>query len=156
LKREILKRTYDLNYILIAIRGTLKDFQLAYFLNKSSLFFLKRVENDITYNTTDSILSFATFSDTEADHKKDSFLIKNKTNYNSTIPNNNLFFQHSINKSIFLIPELKAFDYLLKLEGVWHKEELTYIKKYLRSINNIESESSVDITKIKSINNLVF
>jgi hypothetical protein len=156
LKREILKRTYDLNYILIAIRGTLKDFQLAYFLNKSSLFFLKRVENDITYNTTDSILSFATFSDTEADHKKDSFLINNKTNYNSTIPNNNLFFQHSINKSIFLIPELKAFDYLLKLEGVWHKEELTYIKKYLRSINNIESESSVDITKIKSINNLVF
>ena len=156
MKREVLKVTYDLNYILIAIRGTLKDFQLAYFLNKSSLFFLKRVANDITYNTEDGLVSFATFSDTAIDHKKDSFLIKNQTSYDSTVPINNLFFQHSINKSMFLIPELKEFDYLLKLEGIWHKEELTYIKKYLRSINNIESESSINLNKIKSISNLVF
>ena len=156
MNREILKIKYDLNYILIAIRSTLEDFQLAYFLNKSSLFFLKRVKNDLAYMINENSVIFSTFSDNDDDGKKESFLIKNMSNYKTNTESDSLFSQQNITKTMYLIPELKSFDYLLKLEGVWSKKELSYIKKHIHLIKNIESEVEINLKKIKSVNNLVF
>ena len=67
----------------------------------------------------------------------------------------NLFVNNAISNTVFLIPELKEFDYLLKLIGIWKDEETSGLKKYLHNMINTESEISINLNTIKSINNLV-
>ena len=57
---------------------------------------------------------------------------------------------------MFLIPELKEFDYFIKLIGVWRKQELIELKKHLKQMKCIESETDIDLKTLRSIDNLVF
>ena len=152
----MLKRECDLNYSLIAIRSEIEDYKFAYFLNKSPFFLFRRMDKDIKYIINEKNIYFSAFEDVNTGLKRESFLIKNRALYSSELINNeNLFVNNAISNTVFLIPELKEFDYLLKLIGIWRDEETAGLKKYLHNMTNIESEISINLNTIKSINNLV-
>ena len=90
--------------------------------------------------------------------RRSSFLIKNKVLYNEESSNtaDNLFFQENLVNTMYLIAELKEFDYLLKLDGVWKDPEMFSLKKYLKLIPFVDDEISIRPQNLKSINNLVF
>jgi len=157
MKHELILKNYDLNYILIAIRGKIEDYQFAYFLNKSPLFSLKRMEKDLHSIIQEKNIYFSTFQDINNDLHRTSFLISNRSIYKNVVEDkNNLFVENAISNTAFLIPELKSFDYFLKLIGIWKKSEISLLKKNLISIKNVESETSINLHNIKSINNLIF
>tara|TARA_B100001250_G_scaffold406282_1_gene425056 strand:+ start:216 stop:689 length:474 start_codon:yes stop_codon:yes gene_type:complete len=147
---------YDLNFILIGIRSEMKDYQFAYFLNKSPFFELNRMDHDISYILNETKVYFSSFEYCNNDKKRSSFLIKNKVLYNSPAPISKSLFSESVDKTAFLIHELKEFDYLIKMVGIWKKQELKELKKFLHSMKNVEPQENINLTKIKSINNLVF
>tara|TARA_B100001250_G_C19755560_1_gene769923 strand:- start:906 stop:1382 length:477 start_codon:yes stop_codon:yes gene_type:complete len=153
----ILKVPLDLNYLLIAIRSKLDDYQFAYFLNKSPFFFFKRRESDVPSIINKKKIYFSTFEDLNNELKRTSFLISNNSIYEDEVNNSmNLFNNKSIFNTAFLIPELKEFDYFIKLVGVWKKQELIELKKHLQQMKCIESETDIDLKTLRSIDNLVF
>ena len=157
MKNELtLHVNYDLNYLLIAIRSRLDDYQFAYFLNKSQFFLFTRMKKDLNCWINNKSIYFSSFK-SENDEKQTSFLIKNQAIYTEEMAiQETLFGDSLISNTAFLIPELKKFDYFLKLVGVWKKAEVLSLKKYLHELNFVESETTINLTKIKSIDNLVF
>jgi hypothetical protein len=158
MKNELkLKIDYNLNYSLIAIRSELEDYRFAYFLNKSPFFIFERIKKDICYIINTRKIYFSTFKHINSEFKRTSFLIGNKSIYNSEAnETENLFSDNLITNTSFLLPELKEFDYFLKLKGLWKDLEKENLKQYLKNVPYIESATDIDLRKIKSINNLVF
>ena len=151
-----LKIDYDLDFLLIGIRSEIEDYQFAYFLNKSSFFKFHRMITDISYIINSQKIFFSAFKDVNTDEKRTSFLIKNKSVYHEPISNYKTLFSESVGKTAFLIPELKEFDYLIKMVGIWKKKELIKLKEFLHQMKNVEPQTNIKLKKIKSINNLVF
>ena len=83
-------------------------------------------------------------------------LLRSKIYGYSLNPKRKSLFSESVDKTAFLIPELKEFDYLIKMVGIWKKQELKELKKFLHRMKNVEPQSNINLTQIKSINNLVF
>ena len=158
MKNELkLKVDYNLNYSLIAIRSKLEDYRFAYFLNKSPFFIFQRIKKDICYIINAKKIYFSTFMHINSEFKRTSFLIGNKSIYISkSIDSENLFSNNLIMNTSFLLPELKEFDYFLKLKGLWKNSEKENLKQYLQKLSYVESATDIDLKKIKSINNLVF
>ena len=153
----VLKVPIDLNYLLIAIRSKLEDYQFAYFLNKSPFFFFKRKEKDLKSVVSNQSIYFSTFEDINTELKKTSFLISNHSIYTEEISSSaSLFSGTPIINTAFLIPELKEFDYFIKMVGVWKKEEIVELKRHLQNMQYIESETDINLKTVKSIGNLVF
>ncbi|OUD34673.1 IPExxxVDY family protein, partial [Flavobacterium sp. FPG59] len=57
---------------------------------------------------------------------------------------------------VFLLPEFKKVDYFFKIENTDDTLNLNEIKTLLNTINNVSAVYSVETTKIKSKNNLIF
>jgi len=151
------KINYDINYVLLGVRSKIEAYQFAYFLNKSSHFLFHRMKKDVSYIINKKKVYFTAFKDLNTEFKRTSFLIKNKTFFNSeAISSQNLFDKNPIINTAFLIPELKEFDYFIKLMGIWKKEEMLELKKFLQTIKDVEPETNIDLSRLKSINNLVF
>lgn len=151
-----LKVDYNLNYSLIAIRSELEDYRFAYFLNKSHFFIFQRIKKDICCIINTKKIYFSTFKHINSELKRTSFLIGNKSSYKSEdVETKNLFSNNLIMNTSFLLPELKEFDYFLKLNGLWRQSEKENLKQYLQELSYIESATEIDLKKIKSINNLV-
>ena len=147
---------HNMNYILIALRSDCLCYQLAYFLNKLSSFDFKRVDEDLHYSVNNKKVFFPTFVDWNSELKRKSFLIKNKYIYKLKLDSTGLFKHNHISKTILLIPELKQFDYLLKLSGVWKGTELHILKENLNNLTQIASQNTIELNNLKSISNLVF
>ena len=151
------KVSYDIDFTLIGIRSEIKDYQFAYFLNCSSFFLFNRMDKDISYMINGKKIYFSAFEHLNAELKKTSFLIKNQAVYSASFDHfPNLFTEKSIHNTSFLIPELKDFDYLVKLVGIWKNQELKDLKKFLINLDAVEAQATIDGARLKSINNLIF
>ena len=89
---------YELDYILIAIKANIEDYQFAYFLNKASFFLFERSAKDISFIQNQQTLLFPYFQYCDDEMRRSSFLIKNKVLYNEESSNtaDNLFFQENL------------------------------------------------------------
>ena len=157
MKSELtLNVSYEENFLLLAIRSKLEDYRIAYFLNKSKFFLFERLKKDLYYLIRDKKIYFSTFESKNNELQQESYLIKNQALYTDEINSKESLFGNSlITSRLFLMPELKEFDYFIKLIGVWKKSEVINLRKYLQGIKFIESETQVKLNKLKSINNLV-
>ena len=157
MKNELtLNVSYEEKFLLLAIRSKLEDYRIAYFLNKSRFFLFERLKKDLYYLIKDKKIYFSTFESKNNELQQESYLIKNQALYSDEINSKESLFGNSlITSRLFLMPELKEFDYFIKLIGVWKKREVINLRKYLQGINFIESEIQVKLNKLKSINNLV-
>ena len=157
MKFQLSTLDYGKKYNLLALRSNLEDYHLAYFLNTFPNFLFKRMTKDLHCVINGKNIYFSTFEDNSLDYEKSCYLISNKSSYKSKFDTNNTLFNSGLFvNTAFLIPELSKFDYLLKLIGVWKTSEIKNISKNLNNIRGIDSENQIDLTKLKSINNLVF
>jgi len=151
------KVEYDTNYTLIAIISGLVDYQFAYYLNKNPYLLFKRMSSDLSYIINNQTIYFSIFQYNQPELQRSAFLIQNKSTYKTQLNGEGGLFQEEIiSNSIFLIPELKEFDYLIKLVGVWKNLELLDLSRFLNNLDYVDSQSTIDLQQIKSINNLVF
>ena len=157
MKFQLSTLDYEKKYNLFAFRSNMEDYRLAYFLNKYPNFLFKRMPKDLHFVINGKNIYFSTFEDNSLDYEKSCYLISNKSLYEEQWEsNNNLFSSGLFMNTAFLIPELSKFDFFLKLIGVWTKSEIQTISQNLNMIKEINSETKIDLNKLKSINNLVF
>ncbi|UGS20969.1 IPExxxVDY family protein [Flavobacterium cyclinae] len=143
------------DYELIAIHSSLEDYKLAYRLNKELGLQLQKNDNYIEISISEGKSAFENFA--FDDEKNDVIwtLIENKTTIiNSNKQTSSLFEQVDI--TVFLLPEYKKADYLIKIENVDYGFDADEIIDKIVKIKNITTAYSIDTTNLKSKNNLIF
>lgn len=148
------------DYGLIAIHSSLEDHRLAYFMNRELAILLEKSPNDIwvTINEGESCFSRFIFEDPGNDSAWN--LIQNKNRVSSMQSNTTTsLFEDTglpIETSVFLMPELKTVDYVLKIEHIPASFEMDEVVEKLLTIRQIATAYTIDHKKLKSKNNLIF
>ena len=143
------------DYELIAIHSSLEDYKLAYLLNKELGLQLQKNDNYIEISISEGKSAFENFA--FDDEKNDVIwtLIENKTTIiNSNKQTSSLFEQVDI--TVFLLPEYKKADYLIKIENIDYGFDAEEIIDKILKIKNVTAAYTVDTTNLKSKNNLIF
>lgn len=150
----------EVEYCLIAILTPLEDYRLAYFINKNLPILFSKNKNGVQIKTKfgESLFSRFDFND----KKKDVFwcLIQNQNQIVVEEVTNSLdLFANTIQKTIrkvFLLPEFKKANYLLKIETSENKFDLEKTISVLKTIDQISKVYKIEIDNIKNKNNLIF
>ena len=143
------------DYELIAIHSSLDDYKLAYMLNKELGVQLSKnlAYVEIAIHERKSAFSNYIFDDEKNDVVWT--LIENKTTIiNSNKQTTSLFEQVDI--TVFLLPEFKKADYLIKIENIDYGFDSESIIEKIQEIKNVTTAYTIDITNLKSKNNLIF
>ena len=142
-------------YEIIALHSSLDDYKLAYQLNKALNIQMSKNIACIEIAIPEGKSTFSTYI---FDDKKNDViwtLIENKTTIiNSNKTTASLFDQVDI--TVFLLPEFKKADYLIKIENIDYGFESESILEKILKIKNVNMAYPIDITNLKSKNNLIF
>ena len=143
------------DYELIAVHSSLDDYKLAYSLNKVLGIQLSK---NLAYVEIAIPEGKSAFSNYIFDDEKNDVvwtLIENKTTIiNSNKQTTSLFEQVDI--TVFLLPEFKKADYLIKIENIDYGFDSESIVDKIQEIKNVTTAYAIDITNLKSKNNLIF
>lgn len=143
------------DYELIAIHSTLEDYKLAFLLNSVLGIQLKKNNSNIEIAIPEGKSSFGNFLFDDDKNDVVWSLIENKTTILTSKNKASQLFDN-VEITVFLLPEFKKADYLLKIENIDHDfDEDEMIEKIL-SIKNITTVYTIDTTNLKSKNNLIF
>ena len=140
MKRNKLIVKQDYSFILLGIVSSIKEYTLAWHLNQSSVFhFSKAPDISVDMNNDfEMIIS--------------NYICKSEQ-HTYTLLRNRLVISSSEN--YFLLPELNQFDYFLKLEFKISHFDLEVLINNLRVIDKIDYLARLDISKIKSRENVL-
>nr|WP_242691768.1 IPExxxVDY family protein [Pedobacter sp. SYSU D00823] len=138
LNRLILKYELDLDFVLIAVTSSLKDYTLCFKINKQLNTNFHKIE-ELSLSSRSSSSSF--FS-----------------RYFYQIPNSDTEFYLLANKGTesYLIPEMKRVDYFILIKNFIDQEDLNYIIDGLNKLQEVVVAAEVDPEKLKSKENLIF
>jgi len=143
------------DYELIAVHSSLDDYKLAYCLNKV---LGVQLSKNLAYVEIAIPEGKSAFSNYIFDDEKNDVvwtLIENKTTIiNSNKQTTSLFEQVDI--TVFLLPEFKKADYLIKIENIDYGFDSESIIEKIQEIKNVTTAYAIDITNLKSKNNLIF
>ena len=143
------------DYELIAVHSSLDDYKLAYMLNKE---LGVQLSKNLAYVEIAIPEGKSAFSNYIFDDEKNDVvwtLIENKTTIiNSNKQTTSLFEQVDI--TVFLLPEFKKADYLIKIENIDYGFDSESIIEKIQEIKNVTTAYAIDITNLKSKNNLIF
>lgn len=137
----------DDDFELLAIHTSLESYRLAYFMNTTF---------NIQFKRTEVIEDFDFYEFNDEKNQSLWNLVGNKAFIENTAISKNkesIFFEPQKSR-IFLLPEYKKVDYFLKIEN-----SICNTKKLMLKMNDIPqiiTTFAVDITALKSKNNLIF
>ena len=140
IKKITLTDYIDYEFVLIGICSQLDDFKLCWHLNKHLDIDLIRDVNDISsvHQKKKVDIFFSLFNHIDAENNLHYSIISNKS------------------LSINLIPEQKQTDYFLKIVGEIDLIDQSEIVKKIKQIENVITAFSIDISSLKSKENIIF
>jgi len=137
----------DDDFELLAIHTTLESYHLAYFMNLTF---------DIQFKKTEVIQDFDFYEFNDEKNQSLWNLVANKGIQEETEASeeqNTLFFEAKSNR-IYLLPEYKKVDFLVKIEHNTHNTQDLISK--MNTIPQIITTFAIDVPTLKSKNNLIF
>lgn len=149
----------ETEYQLIAIHTTLEDYKLAYYINQKLPVLLARCKEDVSFYHKESKTQIPRFTYDDEITETSWNLIPNQTEITIQNPvGENLFNNDSdaISTRIYVLPEFKKVDFLLKIEPC---DDVTFVRNIITLLNTIDKISTIyliDKWQIKSKNNLIF
>ena len=142
MKKRKLNAEIEYDFDLYGLISALKEYKLAWHLNKSF---------DIQLDKADDIkISFL---------KSKSLIVSNylyATEHSSIRLLRNRSADEFETDSLYLLPELKRFDFLLLVRGFEDTYEKAAIKQKVGAISQVQYVQSFDLSEIKSRENLIF
>jgi len=141
---------YESTYDLIAIHSSLEDYTIAYVINKylNSKLSRNNIDLDISKN-----VSFPFFEWKDELNDASWTLMTNTSKKRGTNKQEGLFNNELVFTTHYLVPEYKEVDYFLKIE---QELKAQHILKKLLTLPEIVTAYSIEVTKLKSKNNLIF
>ena len=143
------------DYELIAIHSSMDDYKLAFTLNAVLDIRLKKNDPNIQIEIEEGKSAFSNYIFEDEENDVIWSLIENKTTI-LTAKNETSQLFDAVDITVFLLPEYKKADYLLKIENIdYDFNEVEIIEKIL-AIKNVTTVYALDPTNLKSKNNLIF
>jgi len=139
LNRKFLKFEIDLDFVLIAITTSLKDYRICFLINKFLNFnFIKIPDLTVDIQQKGSPLMFSLYNYFWETTKTDLYFIANK------------------GAEGYLIPEMRQADYFLLIKNHIAENDADGMVSALNKIPEIVTAVKIDPKKIKSRENLLF
>ena len=139
LNRKFLKFEIDLDFVLIAVTTSLKDYRICYLINKFLNF------------------NFLKIHDLAVDiHAGEASVLFSRYHYNWEATNTDFYFIANKGSEGYLIPEMKKADYFLLVKNYIDENDLDNLISSLNKIPEIVAAVKIDPKKIKSRENLLF
>ena len=133
LNRKFLKFEIDLDFVLIAITTSLKDYRICYLINKYLNFnFTKTEDLEAEVNPGEPLAAFSQYQ------------------YNSELGTSPLYFIANRGPGGYLLPEMRKADYFLMTKNNIDENELDNLVSSLNKIPEIVAAVKIDPKKIKS------
>jgi len=132
--------SYDFN--LIGVISSMKEYKLAYHLNKLFNWKLYKVD-DVVFTQKKKSYEYSCYEFVTENIVI--MLLKNRCN----------LFENSSSVN-YLLPELKRYDYLIKIESEEYETESDDIVRELQQIANISLIETIEINRLKNRENLIF
>jgi len=144
-------------YSLFAIHCALEDYRIAYLLNKQLQINLKRKPHDLDVHYTSSFFSIFEWED--KNQRMIWNLVSNvcKKEEEALASSGSLFeTQNKVIRTYNLIPEYKNVNFLLKIDNDGNFINERVILHSIQKITQIVAVFSIDVTQLKSKDNLIF
>src|ERR1700742_1652803 len=139
LNRKILKFEIDLDFVLIAVTTSLKDYRICYLINRYLNFnFLKTGDLEVDIPPGPHPVYFSRYAYYWESSDTDFYFIANK------------------GSDGYLVPEMRKADYFLMIKNYIDNEDLDKLVTALNRIPEIVAAVKIDPKKIKSRENLLF
>ena len=149
----------SIDYQLVAVHSPLEDYRLAYFINQKLAISFEKSEKDIGIQIPEGKSHFTRFVFDDEENELYWNLIPNKTKVVTREAKATSLFKETgldVTTNIFLIPELKKADYILKIENTDDFFDVDALIDELLAIKQITTAYKIDTNKLKSKNNLIF
>jgi hypothetical protein len=138
LNKTYLKLSLDLDFVLIAITASLKDYTLCHKINKNLEFDFEKIDDhEVYYNVDEAPLAFSRYHFFVEEGEMDYYLVNNR------------------NSEGFLIPEMNKVDFFIIIQQFIAKEDLDFILGRLNKLADIQVAAQINPLKLKSKENLV-
>lgn len=138
MNKTYLKLSLDLDFVLIAITASLKDYVLCHKINNNLGFeFCKVDDHEVYFNTDEAPLAFSKYYFFVEEGEREYYLVSNR------------------NSDGFLVPEMNKVDFFMVIHQYIDKEDLGFIISNLNKIPDIQVAAQIDVKKLKSKENLV-
>lgn len=138
MNKTYLKLSLDLDFVLIAVTSSLKDYTLCHKINTNLDFEFEKIEDhEVFFNVDEPAVSFSKYYYAQDDGETEFYLINNRS------PDG------------FLIPEMNKVDYFMIIHNYIDKEDLNFIVSGLNKLSDIQVAVQIDVKKLKSKENLV-
>jgi hypothetical protein len=139
LNRKLLKFEIDLDFVLIAVTTSLKDYRICYYINKCLNFNFTRISDlELDTNVNGAPLLFSLYHHNWESTGTDFYFIGNK------------------GSDGYLVPEMREADYFMMIKNYIDDTDLEHIISALNKIPDIVAAVKIDPKKIKSRENLLF
>ena len=147
----------DDEYILIAIHSRIEDYRLAFLLNKYLNLRLSKKEKDIDLNYMKSSYTIYEWNN-ESDCVTWNLVSNRCVKEEEALFSSGILFKDETKtlKTYHLLPELKNVDFLLKISDEVQSINEKKLLKELQKIQQIITTYSVNQTKLKSRENIIF
>jgi hypothetical protein len=154
---KLLVDDFDVDtYSLLAIHSTLEDYRVAYLLNKQLQINLQRKPQDLDFKYTASSYSIYEWKDKEQQTVWS--LVSNVCKKEEAVVSTGSLFdtQNRLLRTHNLIAEYKRVNYFLKIDNGGDYINERYIIQKIQDISQIVTVFSVDVSQLKSKDNLIF
>ena len=139
LNRKFLKFEIDLDFVLIAVTTSLKDYRICYLINKCLNFnFIKTPDLQIDIHLDNGPVLFS------------------KYHYHWEATDTDFYFIANKGSDGYLVPEMRKADYFLLIRNYIDENDLDNLISALNKIPEIVAAVKIDPKKIKSRENLLF
>jgi len=138
LNKTYLKLSLDLDFVLIAITASLKDYVLCHKINTSLNFGFEKIdEHEVYFNIDEAPLAFSKYYYFVEQGEIEYYIVNNR------------------NGEGFLIPEMNKVDFFMIIHQYIDKEDLNYIISGINKLPDIQVAAQIDPAKLKSKENLI-
>ncbi len=138
MNKTYLKLSLDLDFVLIAVTASLKDYVLCHKINTNLDFeFYKIDDHEVFFNTDEAPLSFSKYYFFVEEGEVEYYLVNNR------------------NPEGFLIPEMNKVDYFIIIHQFISKDDVNLLINRLNKIAEVQVAAQIDVHKLKSKENLV-
>lgn len=143
------------DYELIAIHAAIEDYRLAYLINNELEIRLSKNSLNIEIENKEGKSEFSHFVFDDEINDIVWNLIENRTTLIPFETTNTGIFD-SIDVRMYVIPEFKKADFILKIENIEGTLEIEDILNAISNIKQISMAYIIDQVKLKSKHNLIF
>ena len=155
---KLLVDDFDVDtYSLLAIHSTLEDYRVVYLLNRQLQINLQRKSQDLDFKYTAS--SYSIYEWEDASQQTIWNFVSNvcKKEEEAVVSTGSLFeTQNRFLRTHNLIPEYKKVNYFLKIDNGGDFINERSIIQQIQEISQIATVFSVDVSQLKSKDNLIF